>query len=99
MSYTLKKSNRKGKKYMILMGEKMKHHFGQQGYDDYTTHGDDSRKEQYLSRHRKRENWTKDGIHTSGFWARWLLWNKPSIQQSIKDIEKRFNVKIVFKNE
>jgi hypothetical protein len=69
-------------------------YFGHNQYDDYTTHKDKSRFENYISRHQKRENWTADGIGTAGFWSRWLLWNKPSFKDSIRDIEKRFNVSI-----
>lgn len=98
MSYILRKSNKVGKKFMIIMGDTMKHHFGQSGAKDFTLHDKnirDKRKEAYLSRHRKREDWTKSGIHSSGFWAKNLLWNKPTIEESIKDIEKRFNIKII----
>ena len=72
--------------------------FGASGYSDYTLHKTPKRKELYIARHRVRENWNKSGIYTRGFWSRWLLWNKPTIQSSIADIQKRFNVKIVKKN-
>ena len=72
------------------------HHFGDNRYEDYTMHGDQKRKTSYLARHWK-ENWSKKGIHSAGFWSRWLLWNKSSIKASIKDIEKKFNVKIIDK--
>ena len=52
-----------------------------------TTHGDEERKKKYLARHKARENWTKSGLDTAGFWSRWLTWNKSSISASIKDIE------------
>jgi hypothetical protein len=45
-----------------------------------------------MKRHRLRENWSKSGIKTAGFWSRWLLWNKPTLDESIRDIEKRFHV-------
>jgi len=57
-------------------------------------HHDDARKENYISRHASRETWGKNGLNTAGFWARWLLWNKPTLSASIKDIEQRFDVKI-----
>ena len=72
------------------------HHFGDNRYEDYTMHGDDKRKASYLARHWK-EDWSKSGIHSAGFWSRWLLWSKSSIKASIKDIEKKFNVKIIDK--
>jgi hypothetical protein len=71
-------------------------HFGANGMSDFTLHKDIARKENYISRHKKRENWTKSGIETAGFWSLNLLWNKPTISQSIKDIQSKFNVKIKY---
>ena len=96
MELILKKSNRKNKKWMIDMGQ-MKHHFGDSRYEDYTKHKDKSRKKSYLARHHK-ENWSKSGIHTAGFWSRWLLWNELSISDSINDIEKRFDITIKYQS-
>ena len=66
--------------------------FGAKGYEDYTTHKDINRKKNYITRHQKRENW--EDLNTAGFWSRWILWNKPTIFSSIKDIEKNFNITI-----
>ena len=92
MKVTLEKSNRKDKKYVAIM-DNMKHHFGGAGYDDFTTVRpvDPERKERYIQRHVKNEDWSFDGVHTSGFWAKHILWNKPTIQESIKDLEKRYS--------
>ena len=54
-------------------------------------------RQNYIARHKVRENWNKSGIHTAGFWSRWILWNKPTLQESINDVEKRFNIKIINK--
>jgi len=89
----LSKSTRNGKKFMVKVEDKIVH-FGQAGASDYTEHKDKERKERYLARHRNRENWAKSGINTAGFWSRWLLWSEPTIEASIKKIEKKFNVKI-----
>ena len=72
--------------------------FGAYGYLDYIlSFGDDERKTAYINRHRKREDWTINGVLTKAFWARWVLWNKPTLIDSIKDIEKRFpQIKIKF---
>ena len=97
MQIKLSKSNRKNKKYKVVItdGERTKTvHFGAEGYSDFTKHKDTERKKRYIARHQKRENWNKSGIYTAGFWSRWLLWNKPTIEESIKDIEKRFKVSI-----
>lgn len=91
----LSKSSRKDKKYMVKLNNKTIH-FGAKGYEDYTTHKDRKRKRSYEGRHREAENWTKSGIDTAGFWAKHLLWNKPTIEDSIKDIEDNFNVDIQY---
>jgi len=66
--------------------------FGRRPYEDFTIHKDETRKERYLNRHKKREDWGKSGIFTPGFWSRWLLWNKPTIQGSLRDVRKKFSI-------
>ena len=95
----LKKSPIRGKKWEAKLfnkeGKKLKTvHFGQAGAEDFTIHKDEERKQRYIDRHKKREDWTKSGIDTPGYWSRWLTWNKESISGSIADIESRFNVDI-----
>ena len=92
---TVSKSTRAQKKYMARVGDVVVH-FGAVGYDDFTTHKDERRKERYLSRHAKREDWTLGGVQSAGFWSRWLLWNRPTIAESIRDISRRFNVPVTF---
>lgn len=64
--------------------------FGAAGYEDYTEHKDKERKERYIERHKKNENWNDPS--SAGFWSRWLLWNLPTKSQSLTDILKRFNL-------
>jgi hypothetical protein len=77
-------------KYYIINKEGKKISFGAVGYSDFTKHKDEDRKKLYILRHEKNENWTKSGIDTSGWWSRWLLWNKKTIKESYDDIKKRF---------
>ena len=90
MQITIQKSGRAGKKYMAEVNNKTIH-FGATGYEDFTTSKDEKRKASYLARHKTSEDWTLSGIDSAGFWARWLLWNKPSITASIRDINQRFS--------
>ena len=90
----LKKSKNSTKKFAVIVGNKTIN-FGASGYSDYTIHKDPERKLRYEMRHRPRENWTKYGIRTAGFWSKWLLWNKPSLQQSILDVQKKFRIAII----
>jgi len=66
--------------------------FGQAGASDFTKNKDPKRKELYLKRHEAREDWTKSGILTPGFWSRWILWNLPSFQDSLADVRRRFDL-------
>jgi hypothetical protein len=94
--YHLYDSTRGDKKFMVITPEGRKIHFGANGYEDFTTHRDENRKQSYISRHQVNENWDITGIDTAGFWSRWLLWNKPTIKESIDDITYRFNINIEY---
>lgn len=88
------KSDKKDKKYMatFISDTKIKKvHFGASGYEDYTIHKDDERKERYLLRHKKNEDFNNP--LTPGALSRWILWNKKSFRESIADYKKRFNFK------
>ena len=95
MKVILKKSTRNDKKFMVKLEGKTIH-FGAKGMSDYTINKDPDRKANYIARHKKREDWTKVGIKTAGFWSKRLLWNKPTLQSSIKDTENKFNIDIVY---
>lgn len=86
-------STKAGKKYTVEYDGK-KIHFGASGYQDYTIHKDNTRKERYIMRHQARENWSNP--KTPGFWSRWLLWNKPTLKASAADIRRQFGIKLVF---
>lgn len=63
---------------------------GAKGMDDFTKTGDESQKARYINRHAAREDWKLSGALSSGFWARWLLWNKESLAASKRDVLERF---------
>lgn len=97
MEIIIKRSKHAKKLYKALISANNKTHkvsFGDPLAAQYPTHKDKARRDRYLVRHKARENWTKSGILTPGFWSRWLLWNKPTLKASAKDIEKRFGAKI-----
>jgi len=80
---------------MATIGKKTVH-FGATGFSDYNKHKDPMRKLRYDNRHKTNENWSKSGLKTAGFWSKWILWNKPGLLASIKDTEKRFNIRIKY---
>ena len=84
------KSDKPEKKYYIITKDNKRVYFGAAGMSDFLHHKNEERKNRYILRHEKNENWTKSGIDSAGFWSRWLLWNKPTIKSSNQDIKKRF---------
>lgn len=99
MKFILKKSSNANKKFMVQeifedgkTGRTI--HFGAAGMSDYTIHHDHDRMLRYEQRHKGRENWTKSGILTAGFWSKWILWNQPSLSGSIRHTERKFGIKI-----
>lgn len=78
-------------------GKKLKKiRFGQFGASDYTQHKDAERMKRYVDRHEKRENWTRAGKYTPGFWSRHLLWSKPSFTDALKLTEQKLGEKITY---
>lgn len=85
LTYHPYKSDKKDKKFFIITSKSKKVYFGATGYQDYTMHHDDTRKQSYIKRHASTENWNDPD--TAGFWSRWLLWNKKSLDESFQDVQ------------
>lgn len=84
----LVKSPLKDKKWRMIFDDGTHTDFGATGYTDYTLSKDPVRKELYLDRHRKNENWNDP--KSAGALSRWILWNLPTIEASFKDYKRRF---------
>lgn len=67
--------------------------FGASGYQDFTQHQDEKRKENYIKRHEKNENW--NDLTTAGAWSKGILWNQKTLYDSIKNMEQNFNIIII----
>lgn len=102
LSVEIKKSDREEKKYMAIFtdedGSTKTVHFGATGYMDYPSYYERSpqiarqKKYQYLARHRlNSENWNNP--QSAGSCARHILWNRSTVEASIKDFKKKFNLK------
>lgn len=95
MFVNITKSTRAGKKMMAIFYDMNKKkvkttHFGQETASDYTIHGDLTRKMNYISRHKEREDWNE--YMTAGALSRWILWNKPTLSGSIEDYMNKFKL-------
>ena len=92
----IKTSHLANKKYDAIIDGKKTVPFGQKGASDMTQHKDEDRKNRYILRHKKNENWNDP--KTAGFWSKNILWNKKTITESIRDTNNRFkNINIKMK--
>ena len=95
MNIIIKPTKSEGKKFDAIIDNKKKVSFGQAGASDYTMHKDNERKQRYIQRQQKREQW--DNPNTAGFWSRWATWEKPTLKEAVSNINKKFkniNVKL-----
>jgi hypothetical protein len=89
----IKESDKAGKKFTVVVeheGRRKTIHFGSAGSDDYTISGSKQKRAAYLARHMVNENW--ENPLTAGFWSRWLLWNKRTLEASLRDVMRRFQL-------
>ena len=99
MEIVISSSTNENKKYGAVIDGKKKTSFGASGYSDFTKHKNTDRKDRYIDRHTKNEDWTKSVAKAAGFYSKHVLWNKPTLKASIDDINKTFkhlNVKIKY---
>ena len=94
MNIIIKKSSAPDKKYTAVIDNKKSIHFGAKNYSDFTIHKDPERKKAYLARHKHDK--TSNPAY-AGFYATNLLWNKPTLRESIKNTNDKYNVNIKLK--
>ena len=83
-------SDRKDKRYLATFHNGTKIHFGSKG-QAYIDHMDKAKREAYLKRHAKNENW--DDPYTAGALSRWILWgDSGNINANIKYFKQRFKL-------
>ena len=94
MRVEIKKSNRAGKKMMAIFYDKDKRvktiHFGQEGASDYTIHHDEARRQRYIDRHKKSEDWNNP--MTAGTLSLFVLWTEKTLGSAIAKYKKKFNL-------
>jgi len=82
------------KKYRAIFDNGRHTDFGASGYFDFIQYSKQSKelaekhKQAYIARHRVNENFNDP--YSSGSLSRWILWNLPSLSDSIIDYKKRF---------
>jgi len=93
--FKLQKSKKRDKKYDAIFetadGKRKVVSFGAAGMSDFTKHKDHERKQRYLKRHKSNEKW--GNMTSAGSLAKYILWNKTSLQASKKDFMRKFKLK------
>ena len=97
MNYYLDKATDNKHKYTVqFLNQTTKRintiHFGSANMSDYTLNKDDRRKALYIKRH---VNDYINDLNYPGSWSMHLLWNKKTLEESIRDMEKRFKINII----
>ena len=97
---SIKPSTNKDKKLMATFekdnGRQVTTHFGAKGMMDYTKYYKQDpklakqKRDAYDARHKVNEDW--NDVTSAGSLAKYILWNKPTIEASIRDFKKRFNL-------
>lgn len=72
-------------------GKEKRTKFGAYGMSDYTIHKDIDRRGRYIQRHAKDLR-TRDPTK-AGYLSMFVLWNKPSLEGSIRDYKRRLAIK------
>ena len=102
MYVSIKPSTSSGKKMMTIFFDVNKKKikttpFGASGYEHYSGgHQDLQRKMNYLERHKSTEKW--NDYMSAGSLSRWILWNRPSLNESIKDYMRKFKLTKYYSN-
>jgi len=96
---SIKPSTDKSKKLTAVFdvnGKKKSVSFGAKGYKDFTIYSKENKalaeekKKNYIARHKVNEDFSD--FMSAGSLAKNILWNKSTVQASIADFKKKFNL-------
>ena len=94
MKVIFSKSDSKNKKMTAVFydgDKKVKTiHFGDSNGSSFVDHKNEQKKDAWIARHKVRGTFEK--FDTTSSLAKYILWNKTTIQSSIQDYKKRFNL-------
>lgn len=95
-SYILRKSNRKGKRFEIVMPKhNHSHHFGSDVGSTFIDHQDSKKKDAWHARHKGDRHYNSK--HSGIYHSRKLLWSEPTLSEAIKKYEIDHKVNIIYK--
>ena len=96
MDVVISKSDNKNKKYKAVIDGKKTVHFGHSSYDDFTTHNDPKRRDNYIARTSKQDH-SKQNVASPAWMSRFILWEKPTLKGAVESANKKYkdiNIKL-----
>ena len=79
----IQKSHNPKKKYDAILNGSKTISFGAVGYEDYTIHKDEKRKQNYIKRH-SNEDWSRNNLESPAWMSRYILWENKTLTEAIK---------------
>ena len=96
MDVVISKSERSDKKMKATINGKKTIHFGAKGYEDFTTHNDPKRRDNYIARTSKQDH-SKQNVASPAWMSRFILWEKPTLKGAVESANKKYkdiNIKL-----
>ena len=96
MDVVISKSDNKNKKYKAVIDGKKTVHFGHSSYDDFTTHKNSKRRDNYIARTSKQDH-SKQNVASPAWMSRFILWEKPTLKGAVESANKKYkdiNIKL-----
>ena len=95
MIVELSKSSKANKRFKVVIDGRKTIHFGLKNGSTFIDHKDSMKKNAWIARHKVRG--TFNNPKSASFYAKNLLWNKDSLQKSIKDTNQKYKIQIQYK--
>ena len=98
LNIQIQKSHNPNKQYDAIVNGDRTISFGAAGYSDFTLHKDPARKLNYIKRH-SNEDWSRSNLLSPAWLSRFILWEKPSLEEAIKNANQKYkDVHFTLKN-
>lgn len=91
---SLEKSNRKDKKYVVLLDDGKSYHFGLKNSITYVEGATKQKRDAFLARHLNNpleKKLIENVIPSPALFSVYLLWNTPSLENNIKLLNRLFS--------
>jgi hypothetical protein len=96
MNIIISPSTNLNKKYKAVIDGRKTIHFGHSQYEDFTTHNDSKRRDNYIARTSKQDH-SKQNVASPAWMSRFILWEKPTLKGVVESANKKYkdiNIKI-----